>query len=802
MFFRFIVFSFFIIQSSFSYSQFQLSGTVTTEAGLPLSNASLALVYAKDSQLVKGDITDDKGNYSFSNMPKGEYKLLISKLGYERFFSDKIDLNTSQKLDFKLKQNAKKMKDVNIIATKPLFEQRADKLIVNVANSPIAIGGTAQEILKKVPGVVVVQDKITLAGNNNVQIWIDGKPSVYQDINAVLSIMPGDQIEKIELIKQPGAKYDAGGGSIINIVLKRNAKQGLNGTAQVSMNGFQVDQTDVDRGIREYGRINPSLSLNYRKGLWNIFGSGSYVRSSNFQVLNIGRFIGNTTFKSPTIIESNINVFNLSLGTDYYVSKQTTIGLLFKAFKSTNNRVNNNLTNVYENTSNTLTNSFYTDNHSTSNNANYSANFNLKHNFDTITDHSLNFDLDYVRYQLDINDNIEIYPSSNLNSKSFSQQKVEQPVNIIVGKLDYTRPLDSNMKIEWGLKSSFATIDNNLQFYKNGILSPLQSFKFLYKENINAGYLNFNKQFKKLELNIGLRAEQTIATGTSENNTELLNRNYIQLFPNLSLMYKLNKQMGIQLAYSKRINRPSFNQQNPFRKFIDSLTYQSGNPNLFPEMAHSGQLSVVYEGQPFLSVEYNVTDDVIIDNAPQLEGNTTFTTAANLAKKYSWAFQANFPIKFGKFIDGYGGNQFIYNHYKAEYLGGTYDASRWHWLAYFDVNFKLPNDFNAEIGGFYLTKFLEEFITIGSLSGIDIGVSKTFMEKRARLSFNFSDILYGQKTNGVILYNDIRAEFLQREFSQNLRLSFSYNFGNTKLKKQRSRKTGAESESNRVKTDK
>jgi hypothetical protein len=784
-----------------SQAQFQIQGVIVSDKGSPLSNTTITLLRASDSQLVKTDLSSDKGTYLFPAIEKGEYFIQISKLGFERKRTEKFLLDKNTTLNLRLQEAAKKLKEVNVVATKPLLEQRADKLIVNVANSPLAIGGTAQEILKKVPGVIVVQDKVTLAGSGDVQIWIDGKPSVYQDINAVLRNMPGDQIEKIELIRQPGAKYDAAGGPIINIILKKNARLGLNGTAQLSLMGMQVNHADVNQGIREYGRANPSLSLNYRSGAWNLFGSASYVRGSSFQAIQISRFIENTIFRSPSLIESNNEGMNLRIGADYFLNKKTTVGVLFKGFNTKNDRFNNNLTNVFDAPSQTMTNSFFTNTNSTSKNQNLSANFNIKHLFDTTKDHSLNVDIDYARYDLEMRDNIEIYQSGAPAVKSLSTQQINQPVNLIVGKLDYSLPLDSTMKIDLGAKTSFAQIDNDLKFFRGTTLSPNESNQFLYKENITAAYTSFNKTWPKLEFNIGLRAENTIASGTT-GSAELLNRNYLQWFPNMSLMYKLNKQMGIQLAYTKRVNRPSFSQQNPFRQFIDSLTYQSGNPNLFPEVAHSGQFSIVYEGQPFISVEYNVTDDVIIENAPKLEGNTTFTTADNLAKRYNWNFQANFPIKFGKMIDGYGGNQLIFNHYKANYLGSTYNASRWHWLAYVGVTAKLPNNFTAELNGFYITKFLEEFITIGAMSGFDLALSKTFWEKRGRLTLTFSDIFYGQKVNGLIEYNNIRAEFLQREFSQNLRLTFSYNFGNNKLLKQRNRKTGAEDENSRVKTEK
>jgi len=192
---------------------------------------------------------------------------------------------------------------------------------------------------------------------------------------------------------------------------------------------------------------------------------------------------------------------------------------------------------------------------------------------------------------------------------------------------------------------------------------------------------------------------------------------------------------------------------------------------------------------------------VIIENAPRLEGTRTFTTAANLAKYEKWAFELNFPIKYKKLIDGYGGNQFIYNAYDAEYLDTRFNRSRWNWLAYWQINVNLPAEFKVEIGGWYMTKFLEEFFDIGSMGGLNFGVAKTFWDKRGRLSLSVSDILYTQKQNIFIDYADVLLNFSQRNDSRNARLTFSYRFGNTELKNARRRNTGSENESSRVKVE-
>ena len=259
--------------------------------------------------------------------------------------------------------------------------------------------------------------------------------------------------------------------------------------------------------------------------------------------------------------------------------------------------------------------------------------------------------------------------------------------------------------------------------------------------------------------------------------------------------------MSTVLQYSRRVNRPSYQQQNPFIEYLDSLTYTRGNPLIRPETADEYKLSLTYENQPFFSVSYNRKHNVIVDDAPKQEGNLTYTTPENLAAFENFVVELNFPIEFGKKISGYGGNQAIYNHYKAPYLGALFNESKWNWLAYWQVAYKPTDSWNFEVSGFYMTRFLEEFLTIGHISALNLGIQKALWNKRGRLILNFSDILYDQKTHGSIQYEAINVKFLQMNESRNVRLTFRYSFGNQKLKAVRNRTTASDTEENRVKTN-
>ncbi|TAF50437.1 MAG: TonB-dependent receptor, partial [Sphingobacteriia bacterium] len=314
-------------------------------------------------------------------------------------------------------------------------------------------------------------------------------------------------------------------------------------------------------------------------------------------------------------------------------------------------------------------------------------------------------------------------------------------------------------------------------------------------------YLNFKQGFgTQWELVTGLRTEQTVAKGKSQGQS-VLNRNYWQLFPSVYLTRKINKDLSTVLQYTRRVNRPSFQQQNPFIEFLDSLTYTRGNPLLRPETSNQYKIGLNYQNQPFFSVSYNQTLDVIFENAPQQEGNLTFTTPQNLARYDNLVFELNFPLNIGKKISGFGGNQFIYNHYKADYLGTLYERQKWNWQAYWQVAYKPRADWSIELSGFYTTNFLSEFVTIRELGNLNIAIQKTFWQKRGRITLNLNDVFFTQRSDGELKYQAIDLSFRQRNETRNARLSFFYSFGNQQLRAARNRSVGSDAETGRVKTN-
>jgi biopolymer transport protein ExbD len=773
-----------------------IKGKITDEKDKPVKGAVVLLLLQKDSSLVSSALSIENGTYSFDNIKNGNYRVAVDMLGYQKIRNNIIVAdNTVTVPDSKLIPYAVSLGEVTVVSTKPFLEQRADKLIVNVENSATAAGSTALEVLQKVPGVIVVNDKITLAGKSSVTIMIDGRPSQYTDITQVLSTMGASNIEKIELIANPGAKYDAAGGAVINIIIKKTANLGTNGSASLStgMGLYEKGKYGVDRN---FYRIIPAVSLNHRKGKLNIFGSLNYLHRNTFDYHEVDRIITSNKFAQINYETNGRNSVNYRAGLDFYANQKNTFGILVRGFDVNGDDHTVNQTQQQQaSTGNTLS-SFNTEILGNIRRKNIAADFNWKHVFDS-TGKELNIDFDYSSFKFNNQSNI----STSLSGSSYTnQQLVDNPVRFGVLKIDYTHPLGKDSKLEMGAKTSMATIDNYLVFRKGNIIDPSRTTDFEYKENINAVYASFQKKIEKWEFIAGLRAEQTIAKGNSVS-VEVLNRNYWQLFPSAFLTRKVSQHFSTVLQYSRRVDRPGYQQQNPFIQYLDSLTYTKGNPLLRPQTTNGYKFTLTYDNQPFFSVGYTKVDDVIFDDAPKQDGNLTYTTPENLAKYESVVFELNFPLDIGKKISGYGGNQLIYNHYKADYLGGIYDRGKWNWQAYWQISYKPKAGWNFEVSGFYTTKTLNEFLEINPMGSLNFAIQRTFLEKKARISLNFNDLLYSQKTNISILYSDINLKLRQASDSRSVRLSFFYSFGNQKLKAVRNRSTGSDAEANRVKTN-
>ena len=811
------VFLFVLIASSvIALAQGSITGSVRDAQKNPLALSTVTLVAAGDSFKVMAMKADLMGNFKFSNVSDGNYQVEITMVGFKKKVSDSIvvdSLHRSIELEsLYVDVEAKEMAQVLVVAKKNLIEQRIDRTVVNVENSILAGGSTALEILEKAPGVVVdhQSDQIKLNNKNGVLVMIDGKKTFLSsaDLANMLRGMSSDQIATIEIITNPSAKYDASGNAgIIDIKLKKSKYYGTNGAVSVNTgDGF------VPYGPSDLFRESVNLRLNNRTEKLNVYGNLYQNRNADYSQTALGRNItfGNTySTLNQLIMSPRVNTgFSAKLGLDYAVSAKTTLGFLVDG-----NTANDKIKGISNTSTRTLSGSKDSSDLVKQNSTiaaprhNLTANFNIKHDYNK-PGKSISFDLTYSDFKNNRNQDFNTdYYDANGNFASNSKQRnfTLSNINIFTTRADLTLPFENNLFFETGLKHDYVRTQNEYTFEKLAFGSwendPGKSNTFIYSENVSAAYVNLNKKWDKWTLQGGLRAEQTFTNGNSITTGKVVNRSYISFFPSIFVSQKVNDDNALRYSYSRRIDRPNYQQLNPFIFFEDPYTLDEGNPFLKPQFSDNFEISYTYKGKATLSLGYSNTRDYIVQITKQDDTTRVITAIdGNLGSFKNYSANLSFPVSISKWWNMQNQVNLYYNKFSDnELLGGQFYSGK---LAY-NINvyntFRLSDKWSAELGFGYVSPYvygLER--TIKPRYRIDAGVQKTFAKNRAKLKFNFSDIFLNQQYTGVLKYQNIDLSILNKWTSRRASLTFSYNFGKQSIKSSRERSTGAEDLKNRV----
>jgi outer membrane receptor protein involved in Fe transport len=789
----------------------KVSGVVIDGSTKTIESATITLLRSKDSTVAKIGVADNTGRFSFENVPEGNYFVSISAVGHERGFSETfvVDENHSS-VDLKkieLVQKMKSLSGVTVTSQKPLIEQKVDRTVVNVDASITSVGSSAMEVLEKSPGVTVDKDgNISLKGKTGVQVYIDGRPAYLsgQDLANMLRNMNSSQLEQIEIMTNPPAKYDAAGNSgIINIKTKKNKQFGYNGSVTLGYGeGF-------------YPKFNEGLNFNYRTGKINLFTNFSHNYEKRYQHLDIQRKFTDKSTKqllSDFIQTANMNNvsqnYNAKVGLDYYASKKTTMGVVFTGFRNPFSFDNRNVTDItYHNGQPSEETRASSLNDLTW--RNYSGNFNLRHSFDT-TGREISADLDYIKYDASgaltlINSYYDMTGKSIMPSDTLTGN-LPQLINIYSGKIDYTHPLKNGAKFEAGVKSSYVKTDNNAQYdsIRNGQVIPdnTRSNYFIYQENINAAYVNYSRPLtKKLNGQFGLRLENTQAKGTQRVNNESFNRSYTQLFPTAYLQYTLNDKNQFVLNYGRRIDRPDYGDLNPFILFLDKYTYEKGNPNLRPQFSNNIEFSHTYGGFLTTTLNYSRTTDIIQQVFGQNEAtNETYITRDNIAKLRQYGISVSAYKQWTKWWSGNVYSNLFDNRFQGVANGDPITISATTLVLQSQQQFKFNKGWGAEVSGFYRTKALEGVIVAHPLGQISMGASKQILKNKGTVKLNVRDVFNLQHFEGYSKYGNIDIAFQNYWESRVVNLSFTYRFNKGKMNANGGRRnSGASDEQNRVK---
>ncbi|WP_028663819.1 TonB-dependent receptor domain-containing protein [Runella zeae] len=751
---------------------------IDTQTSAPLGYATIRVHKTADSSLVSGAISDDKGQF-LVEVPYGKYYTVVEFIGYKSLKSSMFEVSKEQSVQdlgvLKIETSSRTLDEVVVQAEKSSMELSLDKRIFNVGKDLANAGGTAIDILSNVPSVSVdTEGNVKLRGSDGVRILIDGKPSGLVSFKggAGLQQLQGNQIERVEIITNPSARYEAEGMSgIINIVLKKERKQGFNGSFEV-VTGFRPN-------------FGVAANVNYRKNKLNFFlNYGIAYRIP----ISAGRLYQEVYGKDTTAILQQTNngevrtVANtIRGGLDYFFNDKNILTASYQFRRTDVLRITNN---QYKDYINTLSNlNTITDRQQRETEAEpyseyaitYKKTYNKK-------GQELIADVRYLTYWERSDQTFtqsSVFANGSPNKKGDLLQKSlnDEYENQLIAQLDYVQPIGKEGKFETGLRSSFRDMVNDYivtQRNEQGVFEPLPGLDnyFIYKENIHGVYGIIGNKTKKFSYQAGLRAEMTDVKTILQETNQSNPRQYTNLFPSAHFTYNINQENAFQLSYSRRVRRPTYNDLSPYVTFSDQRNFFSGNPDLNPEFTNSfdlGHIKYFEKGSFTSSLYYRHTNGKVLRIRRVDAQGFSNTRPENLATED--AFGAEFtstytPVKWWKL-------DFNFNFFRAitdgQNLDNTFKADTYSWFARQTSRFNLAQGTDLQIRANYEAPQQLPQGRRKSRTFVDLAFSKEILKGKGTLTFNVIDLFNSRYmrtvTEGLNFYTDATMGMRARQIN-------------------------------------
>jgi len=791
---------------SFEFNDGIITGVVidqTTKSPLPF-----ATIILKDSNdtYISGVITDDKGNFELDNIAVGKYLLEIQFIGYQTY-TQAIEISSEHiHLDLgtiAIQDIGQSLDEITIKADKPLYVQKVDRMVINVASSILSSGSTALDVLERSPGISINRqsNSISLVGKDGVRVMINGKISYMpqESIVQLLQGMSADNIESIELITTPPANMDAeGNAGYINLVMKKQSDLGLNGSYSFS------------GGVGNGTTTQDNINFNYRKNRLNLYGNYSFMRNSQGQEFELGR----------TLLDENGNVIDLNtisyrdptqrnhsmrLGMDYDLTEKTIIGVIVDAYdqKWTMDAINESLETEngdpksYVELVNDERNQW----------KHFGSNLNIKHNFKESEYLSIDFDYLYFYNENPTNYSNSFYDENgDFEKEELTKSNKTTPLSAFVTSADYSNQINENFKLETGIKAAFSSFENDVivATFNGEVFVPdstLTNFSEL-TENILAIYASADYNIsKKTNLKLGIRYEYTDSELDTDKEGKVVDRTYGEFFPSAFINHNVNDSLSFNLSYVRRITRPTFNEMAPFVIFFDPTTFFAGNPAIQPSISNAVKIGSNYKTF-ILSAEYSIEDGAIarFQQRYDEENERLIFEAGNLDESRVFSLTLGLPLKLTDWWKTQ--NTLIYLNTRIE--NTVDDIKRKYEQNTFQINstqaFKLTETISSEIVIFYNGPRLMGSLEMKSNFFMNFGIQKKLGDKWGTLRFNINDIFDSNEFRSTTSLPDQNVnttadiDFSNRTFV----LTYFRNFGNKKIKSSRERKTGAEEERKRI----
>ncbi len=780
---------------------FNIKGLAKSENNEAVPFATIAVFKVKDSTLVKADVADANGGFKISNIPIGQFYISVNSVGFQKFNSNIFEIVDKDK-DLPpsvLKVETRELQEVVVRSQKPMVEVLADKTVFNVQSSLSATGTTGFELLRKAPGIIIDNNEnLILEGKTGVLIYIDGKPSVLtgQDLTNFLKTLQASDIEAIEIITQPSSRYDAAGtAGIINLKLKKDKRFGTNGTVALG----------AAYGV--YGKLNGSISLNNRNKKTNLFATYSNRLGNTRSFMDFYRQQNGVIYDLKTVTVTDATSNNVKTGLDVFINNKSTFGIILNGNFNDGISTNNSRTPITRMSENAPNQVLVAQSISEYDNKNIYLNTNYR--FADTLGHVLNMDADYGIYDSKrLNDQPNTYFNGTETVKLFERiYQMNTPINISVltFKTDYEQNFLKG-KLGVGFKLSHVKTDNTFDFFDffNGEKRQNQdrSNQFVYSENINAGYINYNRAWKKLNFQGGLRVEHTISDGELKsiqpNKDNRVKRNYVNFFPSGGFTYTANPNNSWGLTYSRRIERPNYKSLNPFEFKTDELSYSKGNAFLKPQYTDNVKLSHTYKYTLSTSISYSYIQDFFAQITDTIEDTRNFLMEQNIANQRVINIGVSYPFQVAKWWDVFVSVNAYRSSFEAtneKYVPITRTTASF----YGQNTFTLPKQWKMEVSGWFSTPSVWGGTYLcKSLGSLDIAFQKKILREKVSARLAFSDVFFTSYWRGDTQFGDLKIRGKGGWESRQVRLNFSYNFGNNQVKSARNRNTGLEDEKGRI----
>lgn len=790
----------------------QISGTVKDQSGKGVDKTTVSLLRAKDSSVAKLSVTDNEGRYSFAQIEAGSYLVSVSHVGFLPYISQPFAFDGTKDVAVpaaSLVKNEGTLGGVTVVSKKPVVEVKADKTILNVEGTINAVGNDALELLRKAPGVMVDKDdNLTMAGKNGVQVFIDGKPSPLQgaDLANFLKSLQSSQVESIELITNPSAKYEAAGNAgIINIRLKKNKTFGTNGSVNAGYN------------IGTFAKYNAGFALNHRNSKVNIFGNYNFNHGLNTSSMKMYREQADSIFNQSNRVKALNDGHNFKAGLDYFLNAKSTVGAIVNGNIGSTDFRSSGPTFISYLPTKELDRLMRAESHNDMKRTN--LNFNLNYRYAMTGGSELNVDADYGIFNLRSNQFQPNYYFDETGTTELYRNvyRMIAPTNIDLYsvKVDYEKNFLKG-RLGLGGKVGFVNTDNDFRRYdvfgSSEVLNNDLSNRFEYKENINAVYANYNRGFKGFMVQLGLRVENTdskgYSTGKQWNANEgvykdydsSIHRNYTDLFPSAAITFNKNPMSQFGVTYSRRIDRPAYQDLNPFEFRLNDYAYMKGNTQLRPQYTNSVGFTHTYKYRLTTALNYSHVKDIFTQLPDTIDNSKAFMTKKNLASQDIVSLNVSYPFQY-KWYTFFANVNAYYSMYKADFGGGDRKVNQdvFAMTYYMQNSFNLGKSWTAEVSGFYSSPSIWQGIFRSkAMYGIDGGLQKALFKGKGNLKLAVSDIFRTMRWAGESNFTGTYGRASGRWESRQFKINFSYRFGNTQVKAARQRKTGLDDESKRA----